>query len=96
MTAADARWDVPLMATVNGVIDDLHGSLGLVDSDFFCECDHVGCKERITLTRAGYARLRAAARPVLVPAHAYRDYLRAGTAAAVERTGEKESVEHGR
>ena len=62
-----------MMVTVNGVIDDLHRSLDLVDSDFFCECDHIGCKARIRLTRAEYASLRDDGRLVLVPAHADRD-----------------------
>lgn len=61
------------MASVNGVIDDLHASLGLADSDFFCECGHIGCKERITLTRAEYASLRNDDRLVLAAAHANRD-----------------------
>ena len=61
------------MASVNGVIDDLHRSLGLADSDFFCECGHSGCKERITLTRAEYSGLRHDDRLVLAAAHADRD-----------------------
>lgn len=61
-----------MMATVNRVIDELHGSLGLTDSDFFCECGHIGCKERIKLTRTEYANLRDGDRPVLVADHAHR------------------------
>jgi hypothetical protein len=57
------------MESINGVIDDLHGSLGLADSDF-CECGHIACKERITLTRAEYASLRDDGGLVLVAAHA--------------------------
>jgi hypothetical protein len=58
------------MESINGVIDDLHGSLGLADSDFFCECGHIARKERITLTRAEYASLRDDGGLVLVAAHA--------------------------
>ena len=61
-----------MMRTVNGVIDQLHGSLGLADSDFFCECGHIGCSERIKLTRSEYARLRDRDRSVLVAGHAHR------------------------
>ena len=61
-----------MMAVVNGVIDDLHASLGLAESDFFCECGHTECKERITLTRAEYASLRQAGRPLLGGQHAHR------------------------
>lgn len=57
------------MAAVNGVLDDLHGSLGLTDTEFYCECGRIGCGERMTLTRAEYARLREEARPVLIEAH---------------------------
>ena len=60
------------MATVNEVIDDLHRSLGLPDSDFFCECADIGCRERITLTRDEFARLRSESRPVFIAAHAHR------------------------
>ena len=63
---------LPLMAAVNQVIDDLHHSLGLLDSDFFCECAHIGCRERITLTRDEFARSRSEARPVVIAAHAHR------------------------
>ncbi len=61
-----------MMATVNRVIDELHGSLGLTDSDFFCECGRIGCKERIKLTRAEYANLRENDRLVLVAEHPHR------------------------
>lgn len=70
MTIADARREWSMMASVNTVIDALHSSLGLPDTDFFCECGHIGCKEQITLTRAEYADLRARDQPVLVAAHA--------------------------
>ena len=72
MTNSSAGNGLPLMATVNGVIDQLHGSLGLTDSDFFCECGHSACKERIRLTRTEYANLRDDHRPVLVADHAHR------------------------
>lgn len=58
------------MVSINGVIDDLHRSLGLADSDFFCECGHIGCKERISMTRAEYAGVREEGGVVLVAAHA--------------------------
>ena len=61
---------VPMMEFVNDVIDDLHRSLELADSDFFCECGSVACSKRITLTRAEYADLREAERPVLCAQHA--------------------------
>ena len=61
-----------VMAAVNDVIENLHHSLGLPDSDFFCECADIGCKERITLTRDEFARLRSESRPVVVAAHAHR------------------------
>ena len=61
-----------VMAAVNQVIDDLHDSLGLPDSDFFCECDHIGCRERITLTRGDFARLRSESRAIVIAAHAHR------------------------
>ena len=70
MTTSETRRKLPLMVSVNGVIDDLHRSLGLPDSDFFCECGHSGCKERITLTRAEYATLRVDGGLMLVAAHA--------------------------
>lgn len=58
-----------LMAAVNVEIDRLHGSLGLTDTDFFCECGHIACKERITVSRADYASLREKSRPLVVPNH---------------------------
>ena len=72
MTNRTQARQVPLMAAVNDVIDDLHGSLGLGDSDFFCECDHIGCKERMTFTRDEFAQLRRESQPVVVAAHAHR------------------------
>lgn len=61
-----------MMATVNRVIDELHSSLGLIDSDFFCECGYTSCKERIKLTRTEYGTLQADDRPVLVADHVHR------------------------
>lgn len=61
-----------MMAAVNDAIDHLHHSLDLADSDFFCECGDRGCKERVTLSRAEYARWREESRPLLVVAHADR------------------------
>lgn len=72
MLDSRARTALPLMATVNGVIDQLHGSFGLPDSDFFCECGQFDCKERIKLTRTEYADLRDDDRAVLVAEHASR------------------------
>ena len=72
MTNRGNEPELSLMAAVNDVIDDLHRSLGLADSDFFCECAHVGCKQRITLTRDEFGWLRSESRPVLDPAHAHR------------------------
>ena len=63
---------LPLMAAVYDVIENLHRSLGLADSDFFCECDNSRCKERLTLTREEFAQLRLESRPVVVPAHVRR------------------------
>ena len=87
MTTSETRRTLPLMVSINGVIDDLHRSLGLADSDFFCECGHIGCKERITLTGAEYASLRDQGGLVLVPAHAE-------TVAAVEPTAEGSPGRH--
>ena len=72
MTNSGTGSELSLIATVNGVIDQLHGSLGLVDSDFFCECGQSDCKERVKLTRTEYANLRDDDRPVLVADHAHR------------------------
>ena len=60
------------MAAVNDAIDRLHQSLDLADSDFFCECGDKWCKERVTLSRAEYARWREEGRPLCVVAHADR------------------------
>lgn len=57
------------MAAVNEEIDRLHGSLDLPDSEFFCECGHTGCAERIKLSRQEFASLRAESRLLLVAAH---------------------------
>ena len=72
MTNRTQARQLPLMAAANDVIDELHRSLGLPDSDFFCECAHIVCRERITLTRDEFARLRSTSRPIVVPAHAHR------------------------
>ena len=78
MTNSDNGRGWSMMAAVNGVLDQLHGSLGLTDTEFFCECGRIGCSERTTLTRAEYARLREEARPVMIKAHARRDPRAAG------------------
>ena len=99
MTNSDAGREPSMMANVNGVIDQLHRSLGLAESDFFCECGHIGCKERITLTRTQYANLREDNRPVLVAEHAHR-----GTGVVAEphgfrvatRTSHLSGAPHGR
>lgn len=72
MTNSDAGSELSMMATVNRVIDELHASLGLADSAFFCECGRIGCKEQITLTRSEYADLRRDDRPLLATEHADR------------------------
>ena len=72
MTNRTQEPQLPLMAAANDVIDELHRSLGLPDSDFFCECAHIGCRERTTLTRDEFARLRSKSRPVVIAAHAHR------------------------
>ena len=72
MANVDVESEPSMMATVNAVIDELHGSLGLSDSDFFCECGHSGCKERISLTRTEYAKLRQDGGPLVVADHAHR------------------------
>ncbi|HSK15383.1 MAG TPA: hypothetical protein VK915_04365 [Gaiellaceae bacterium] len=74
------------MAAVNGVLDDLHRSLGITDTEFFCECGRIDCKERMTLTRAEYARLREEARPVMVKAHARRGPRAAGHRSEADRS----------
>ena len=63
-----------IMAAVNEAIDRLHGSLDVAESEFFCECGHSGCRERLTLSRAEYASLLDASRPLLSAAHADREY----------------------
>jgi hypothetical protein len=73
MTNSDAGREWPLMAGVNAVIDELHGSVGLVDSNFSCECNGMGRRERLTLTRAQYGSLREDGRPVLAAVHAQRE-----------------------
>lgn len=60
------------MAAVNEQIDRLHVAFSLADSEFFCECGDVACKERVTLERAQFAALHHESRPVLAPAHADR------------------------
>lgn len=72
MTIYSNDAQLPLMAAVNEVIDELHRSLDLADSDFFCECADVGCRERITLTRDEFARLRRESRPLVIALHAHR------------------------
>jgi len=72
MTNSDDGRELPIMVAVNEAIDELHDSLGIHESEFFCECGHVACGERITLTRAEYARLRKDGRPVLTGAHTGR------------------------
>ena len=54
---------------VNDQIQRLHVSLGLPDSEFFCECGHPGCKERVMLSRDEFATLRAGSRRLLAAAH---------------------------
>ena len=71
-TDADER-KRPFMAEVNEAVDRLHRSFDLTYSDFFCECGHNGCKERITLSRAEYAGLLEESRPLIAPAHADRE-----------------------
>jgi hypothetical protein len=72
MTNPDHGRELSIMVAVNRAIDELHHSLGLHESEFFCECGHIACGERITLTRAEYARLRDNARPVISGAHRAR------------------------
>ena len=73
MSTSSGRDERPLMATVNETIDRLHRSLDLSDSEFFCECGHIGCKARLTLSRAEYAYLVEESRPVIALAHADRE-----------------------
>lgn len=73
MSSSSAHHKRPLIGTANEAIDRLHRSLDLADSDFFCECGHSGCKERITLSRAEYASLLEESRPLIAPAHADRE-----------------------
>ena len=63
--AGDAS-ELSMMPAVNDVIDELHSSLGLAESDFFCECGHSHCSARITLARSENDRR------VLVAEHAHR------------------------
>lgn len=72
MTNRRQEQHMAVMAAVNEVIEELHHSLGLPDSDFFCECADIGCRERITLTRDEFARLRSESLPIVVAAHAHR------------------------
>ena len=72
MTNSDDGRELSIMVAVNVAIDELHSSLGLHESDFFCECGHIACGERITLTRAEYARFRENTRPVIAGAHRAR------------------------
>ena len=84
MTNSDPRGELPLMVEVNAAMYDLHGSLDLGYSDFFCECGDIRCRERTTLTRAQYASLREEGRLVIVAAHAQRES--SAAPAAGERT----------
>lgn len=86
MTNEDNGRGWSMMAAVNGVLDDLHRSLGVSDTEFFCECGLIGCRERMTLTRAEYARLREDARPVLIEGHARRNLRAAGQRPEVARS----------
>ena len=70
-SGAASAWGSTI-AVVNDVIDDLHGSVGLGESDFFCECGDPQCRKRITLTRSEYAGVRDAAQPVFALAHSHR------------------------
>ena len=69
MSASDAPYELPLMVTVNDEIDRLHSSLGLPDSEFFCECGHPGCAERVWLNREEFANLREESGLLLVAGH---------------------------
>lgn len=86
MTNSDDGRELSIMVAVNEAIDELHESLGLPESEFFCECGHIACGERITLTRAEYERLREETRPVVTGAH------RARAARAVSRIGVKRAA----
>ena len=72
-TSSEGHKRALMMATVNEAIDRLHSSLDLADSDFFCECGRIECKERLTLSRAEYANLLDESRPLVVSAHADRE-----------------------
>ncbi len=61
------------MFVANEAIDQLHRSFDLADSDFFCECGDIHCKERITLSRAEYAGLRDESRLPMAPDHAVHE-----------------------
>ena len=65
--------DQSLMVAVNAEIDRLHRSLGLADSEFFCECGDIACKERVALGRLEFSELRRQSRAVLAPWHRHRD-----------------------
>ena len=73
MTVDEARPEQAIMAAVNGVIDDLHRSLGMEESEFFCECGQSRCRSRIKLSRSQYADRREQSRPILADTHAARD-----------------------
>lgn len=76
-----------MMAAVNDEIDRLHGSLDLPDSEFFCECGHTGCAERVKLTRQEFASLRAESRLLLIAAHLNGASSALPTQAGSERRG---------
>ena len=69
LSATDAPCDLPLMAAVNDEIDRLHSSLDLPDSEFFCECGHIGCAKRVKLSRDEFAALRAESGLLIVAGH---------------------------
>lgn len=86
MRDSNTQHAASMMETVNLVLDNLHRSLGLADTDFFCECGHIGCKERLRLTRAEYATLQKRGQPLLVDAHSHR---RSGLASVHDIWGER-------
>lgn len=72
--------DRSIMAAVNGVIDDLHRSLGIEESEFFCECGHSRCRERVRLSRSEYLSAREESRSLILQGHAHRRSDAAGEA----------------
>lgn len=81
------RFRAPIMAAANDEIDRISRLFGLFDSELFCECNDVRCRERRTVSSKELAALRADSRPFLIAEHAPRVQPGSRTTAAPRRQG---------